>query len=258
MKTHKNIIELFCASCAFLWLEKTINREMKMSKTKNLKLQTANCKLHTKHHRRGITLIEVMTAIVVALIGVFGVMVMVPLAVRQSQVGLDRDAATVAARNAFERFEIEGYQAVDDSGNLRWRLNGHTVNMSIAPDPLDIGGSGNPEMDPVTYANRVTHWGGAVCIDPLGVTENGIARFPFNHFPAAPAAVNQLPDDPTGTPPYDLTIDTVNLTLPNNTPMDIAAARRMFRASDDLIFGDAIESATWSWRCRPQWPTASL
>ena len=43
--------------------------------------------------REGVTIIEVLTSMAVATIGVFGVMVMIPFAVKQSQSGLDADAA---------------------------------------------------------------------------------------------------------------------------------------------------------------------
>ena len=57
-------------------------------------------------NRNGITIIEVLTSIVVAMIGVFGVMIMIPFAVKQAQSGLDNDAATNIARNAYDQFEI--------------------------------------------------------------------------------------------------------------------------------------------------------
>ncbi len=40
-------------------------------------------------NRNGVTIVEVLTSIVVAVIGVAGVLVLIPFAVRQASVGLD-------------------------------------------------------------------------------------------------------------------------------------------------------------------------
>ena len=50
-----------------------------------------NRKLSRIRNRDGISIIEVLTSMAVATIGVFGVMVMIPFAIRQSQLGLDND-----------------------------------------------------------------------------------------------------------------------------------------------------------------------
>ena len=73
-------------------------------------------KLKSNHqtNRRGISIIEVLTSMAVATIGVFGVMVMIPFAVQQSQRGLDNDAASVLGSNATEKLQIDGYLTVDE------------------------------------------------------------------------------------------------------------------------------------------------
>ena len=55
--------------------------------------------------RHGLSVIEVLTSIVVALIGVFGVLAMIPFSVRQTQSGLDQDAATTMARSALSNLK---------------------------------------------------------------------------------------------------------------------------------------------------------
>ena len=74
-------------------------------------------------NRNGVTIVEVLTSIVVAVIGVAGVLVLIPFAVRQASVGLDLEEATAMAENAMARFEIEGFnRALDFNGTgvLPW------------------------------------------------------------------------------------------------------------------------------------------
>ena len=61
-------------------------------------------------NRHGLSVIEVLTSIVVALIGVFGVLAMIPFSVKQTQSGLDKDAATSMARSAMSNFEASGFK----------------------------------------------------------------------------------------------------------------------------------------------------
>ena len=96
--------------------------------------------------RLGLSIVEVLTSIVVAMIGVFGVMILIPFAVRQAQTGLDSDAAVTTARNAISQMELTGMQF-----------------------PQNWGGH-NPAIPQV------------LSLDPLGVTEpsgGGGATFPF-------------------------------------------------------------------------------
>jgi len=109
----------------------------------------------TDRIRSGLSIIEVLTSIVVAMIGVFGVMILIPFAVKQSQVGLDSDAAVQVGRNAYAQFEINGYRnpsnwIVDDAPKRPY----------------------NPIGDPRVFS-----------IDPLGITENdnNYTNFPINN-----------------------------------------------------------------------------
>ena len=60
--------------------------------------------------RSGLSIIEVLTSVVVAMIGVFGVLALIPFAVKQASLGLDSDAAVTTARNAISQMEITGMQ----------------------------------------------------------------------------------------------------------------------------------------------------
>lgn len=56
--------------------------------------------------RSGLSIIEVLVAMLVATIGVFGVMIMIPFAINQAQKGLDSDIANGLGRNAIEKMKI--------------------------------------------------------------------------------------------------------------------------------------------------------
>ena len=152
--------------------------------------------------RHGLSVIEVLTSIVVALIGVFGVLAMIPFSVKQTQSGLDQDAATSLARSALSNFEASGYKIVSASTDqLNW-----------------VGDDGSGTAVPVTALPTTP----LLCIDPLGVTEQG----GFGTFP--------------GTFPFrsssPITMPVVNLLRPDLNQFDVADARRMFRLTDDLVF----------------------
>ena len=172
--------------------------------------------------RHGLSVIEVLTSIVVALIGVFGVLAMIPFSVKQTQSGLDQDAATSMARNAFANFEASGFNIKSeiDRVNSRYQLNW-----------LDDG------LVPVITSAQLgaaTNCSGLLCIDPLGVTESSgaFASFPFHN--------GSLPDSLKLPPlPVPLDIGTVTLARPGGAPFSLADARRMFRLTDDLVFEQA-------------------
>jgi len=65
----------------------------------------------------GITIIEVLTSILVAVIGVFGVMVMIPFGVSQAEHGLRQEEASALALNAVSDFKIRNF-----ADSSRWRM----------------------------------------------------------------------------------------------------------------------------------------
>ena len=69
-------------------------------------------KLVVSRSRSGVTLIEVLTSIIVAVIGVAGVLILIPFGIRQAEIGLSLDDSTTMAENVLARFEIEGYGRV--------------------------------------------------------------------------------------------------------------------------------------------------
>jgi len=170
-------------------------------------------KIITNQPRNGLSIIEVLTSIVVAMIGVFGVMVLIPFAVKQAKVGMDSDAAVQLARNAYSQFEISGYRNPEN-----WWIPAQ-----------------NRSYDPATDGPQI------FALDPLGVIENGPGTFPLN------------PMTNGGTLPADLQFPVLNLAIPNGqqdengqwvfgkTGMTRGVAQRFFRGGNDLVFGGGVE-----------------
>ena len=182
--------------------------------------------------RHGLSVIEVLTSIVVALIGVFGVLAMIPFSVKQTQSGLDQDAATSMARNALANFEASGFNIKSEVGGLSPSFQLNWLDEGLNPVRTGTG----------TQAGSVTNCGGLLCIDPLGITESDItesgdfasASFPFHN--------ESLPDNlvlPPSLPGGPLVIPAVTLARPGGAPFSLADARRMFRLTDDLVFEQA-------------------
>ena len=102
--------------------------------------------------RKGISIIEVMTAIVVALIGVFGTLVLIPFAVKQAQSGLDLDDGRNLAENSQAMFEIMGF---DDP--TQWVTGFAKTNMADTQS----------RIQPLTRPPAL-----AIMIDPLWINSN--------------------------------------------------------------------------------------
>ncbi len=155
--------------------------------------------------RSGLSIVEVLTSIVVAMIGVFGVMVLIPFAVKQAQTGLDSDSAVTVARNAVSQMEIMGMQIPQN-----WTTG------PAAADRYD------PPTDPAEIFS----------LDPLGVTEASFANaeFPFE-FRSRDLSSGGFEGD-------GLPIRAVNFLDSASAPFTSELARRMCRSGDDLVFGE--------------------
>lgn len=163
--------------------------------------------------RRGFSIIEVLTSIVVAMVGVLGVMIMVPFAVQQAQTGLDSDAAIVAGRNAFDQFEVSGYRNPQnwiflnpDTGNLEFVNPDRPQIFSI--DPIAVNSNDDTANNGFNYVDT---W------------------FPYNQKNASISGFG-----------YPVSaayrISAANLATPLGNPMGAAEANRMFYSQDELIF----------------------
>lgn len=189
--------------------------------------------------RAGITIVEVLTAMVVAMIGVFGVMILIPFAVKQAEVGLDLDDARRQAENGVAQFAISGFQRLIENPSL----NDNSLR------PLWINTDGDQILTPDVYA-----------IDPLSIFANDHTDG-YDQFPPS-FSIEQF-ENGLSTVPADLSqrhfpfIAELNLADYDADAEDDddvvrvwglddavdghgeAMARRIFRNADDLIFGDA-------------------
>jgi type II secretory pathway pseudopilin PulG len=171
--------------------------------------------------RGGISLIEVLVAMLVALIGVFGVFVLIPFAVRQVEIGLNEEAAQTLARNAMNDFEAHGFQdVVTNAGvdTLRWAIPDYTAGVPFYnAEPKDATTDRFYCIDP---------WGLSQFLNP---TDDPATLTPaFQSFPFfQPSA---LPP----TPPATLRIPRISLFDRTNTVFSRALARRLFSGHDDL------------------------
>jgi type II secretory pathway pseudopilin PulG len=164
--------------------------------------------------RSGVTLVEVLMSIGVFIIGLLGVLAVLPLAGRQSQEGLTADRAAEVGRNAYQTFLV---RSMNDP--TFWRKP------SGASVPFDgtAKGTAAPLLDnagkPFSY-----------CIDPRFVAANGTSKFPFN----AAAAVSMD------------RITLLNKPITDNTSamMIKSMANNIFMSQDELVFDAPTDNLT--------------
>ena len=128
--------------------------------------------------RDGISIIEVLTAMAVATIGVFGVMVLIPFAVKQSQSGLANDSANVLGRNAIEELETNGAFAVNGgppAAQFSRRLGISFPRVNFANGTPTAGGGSifSPLYPSLCGAPISTGYPGIVHLDPIGFSLPG-------------------------------------------------------------------------------------
>ena len=178
--------------------------------------------------RSGLSIIEVLTSVVVAMIGVFGVLALIPFAVKQASLGLDSDAAVTTARNAISQMEIVGMQIPQ--------------NWVVDSDPFDPSGTLSAYA-PVAGAAEV------FSLDPLGIAElariNGSTALPTDLSNASfPFQINDLTGGDYSA--AGLVIPAANFIRPiagatfdpTVDQFDLELARRMCRSANDLVFAE--------------------
>ena len=154
--------------------------------------------------RTGISVVEVLSAMVVALIGVFGVMVLIPFSVQQAQSGLDRNESATVGRNALEQLEIEGFRFVDSQDNTR------------IGQASNVGGS-------ISCRNLLNDPPRVLVVDPLFVADRGASSTPGTRYQNF------------------VGFDRFTLADSLNQEMSVAMARQMCRTTDDLQFQSAVD-----------------
>lgn len=216
---------------------------------------------HITTNRDGISIIEVLTSLAVATIGVFGVLVLIPFAVKQAQIGLDQDAADLIGRNAIENLQTFGFTSVEDTGQLALRGSRVLLNAAgqtqVVP-PIEVLGQNPPNRSPNFFPVALFNGGlnaanpRIIHFDPLAVSNIG--------FPTIVGG--QSPDFLTGQlpAPRDNSVDEqwndLRLTVATGICrtsfvqtttlgpqvfhhlLDVAEVNRIFRTEDDLVIGD--------------------
>ena len=184
--------------------------------------------------RRGTSILEVITTMLVATVGVFGVVALIPFAARQSELGLSQEDAINAARNLQQRMESTGYN-----------------NPSLWSDGL---GNSLPNS-PYAGDGGATYLGvRAFCLDPIGVSSSSGVVFPFTN--------TDLTTNPNtnGTnfqfPRLFYTPGQWVVGLPRFTVFDfngnelnatnagsLLKAKRLFGYENDLVYRNSVEKA---------------
>ena len=158
-------------------------------------------------------------SLAVALIGIFGIMVLIPVAARLAETGLDLDEAGAVGRRGLNEFEVRGMR-----NPTFWR--------AMDPGTSNFGGI-------VPQPNE------SYCIDPEYVARNATALSPanFNSYAAwfpinSSATINApMPNQPLYKTPLPtmrrITLGTGSAVAPL---MSEAMARQIFSSQDDLQF----------------------
>ena len=228
--------------------------------------QMFKIKRKNRTRREGISIIEVLTSMAVATIGVFGVMVMIPFAVKQSQTGLDNDAANAVGRNAHEELQTGGFLAVDPFDNFARML----VRVPITPGDNAIIATNLPdppnrmfEACSVNFPGEAVLDGfgalrynrpGPIHFDPIGVTGDLTElNIPL---PAAPGIrIYSATASRTGF--ADLNANGVfdpGTDLPAGGPVTAIEADRICRSSDELFHADDSDDSNSELNVAPPQP----
>ena len=181
--------------------------------------------------RAGVTLLEVLFAIMIASVGLLGAIAVFPVALATARKGVQADATAVGANAAVAKFDAELMRRPDRW--LYWNSNGMPPQTAFLP--LDFNETGS------------SFFGYALCIDPMGFahnreedaangTNNGGL---WSWFPAVP--YNAM--GPNAVPATQSRM--YRLTLHNNNPsfltdasyqMSYLHADKVFRIEDELMF----------------------
>jgi len=204
-----------------------------------------------RDRRSGVTIIEVLTSILIAVIGVAGVLVLIPFGIRQAQTGLDLREATAVAENAAQEFQMRGYAQLRTIGGKRvlpWigldrelirnNLEASLTYVALAHDPSPPPPSSNFPVgwyfiDPLwlsTLANPATGY-------PSIETLEQMFRFVGTDPSDEAAFLSGIPADglPPAFPRYVHLLDPIP-SVPTIAPISLGVAARMFQSRDDLQF----------------------
>lgn len=171
--------------------------------------------------RHGITLLEIMLALSVALIGVIGVMVLIPVSGRLAKQGLDYDQAANLSRSALEDFEVHGMKDPVDWVGMD-PTTGAPVFVTVQPNKSYV-------IDPEYMGRNI------LVNPPIPMAQTG-AFFPTNSsgLIAAPTATQPLVLTPLPSA-HRITIDPFGQAFNNIAEfMTEEQAEDVFAGQDDI------------------------
>jgi hypothetical protein len=187
---------------------------LRIAELKRTKCRTTpHCLLGAAHlARRGVSLLEVLFAILVCTIGLFGALALLPVASSQARKGRLNDAVGVVAPNCVHEFDARGMRR----GTSAWIAS-------------NAGGTGYVLASSLPVAQLPATYGTSYCIDPRFVAANDVG----------PAARRQT----ARMFPYDATAGEgwmLRCTLDANsgtpTPMNKLLSDSIFTIEDDLAY----------------------
>ena len=196
-----------------------------MKRKSNLRLNSL------RRPRHGISLFEVLISMLVAAIGIFGVILLIPFAWETAERGMDRENAINAAKNQFSDFQAYGYHRTEnwfDDVVEDQKVTGSSVDNAnqlqpAAADLENLSDAQNPFVQP--GSNIVGGW--PYVIDPLQAVQQTANGQPYERFPRATDFSS------TGKMPR---LNRVNLRDVNGFAFTEELARRMNWQDDDLVF----------------------
>ena len=181
----------------------------------------------------------------VATIGVFGVMALIPFAVKQSQRGLDNDLANAFGRNAIEHLQIQGVFQASTITSFDGSVSSEIIGSIAFPSPIlndeletaffgsqKVVGSYSIESLGLAFPGDPRNGFGLVHLDPVGVAYRGgpIVSFPVDSEQKDPQIV---------IPSVTLRNGEIRGNVPGiKSRYSFAEAMNLCSTGDDLIVGD--------------------
>jgi hypothetical protein len=169
--------------------------------------------------RRGITLMEIMISMGIVLVGIVGIMAMMPLAARNLREGIESDVASTFGRGALH--QITSRDVID----------GDWIVVDVVNQRLDR-----------LADNHAIRINSSFCFDPLYLGEH-VAFVGENNLPGVLPTTGSLPYYPfQGEPAHShprmfrASLPLVPTVSGNLRPMVTALARQMCESQDDLAF----------------------
>ena len=194
--------------------------------------------------RRGVTLLEIMFSIGVVMVGLLGVLALLPLAAHQAQKGLIANRAALAGRNALHEFEARGMR--DPKTWMFYFPGGGTPPAAPAqkgmyrmrpPGETPLGWFRDPMTGEWTFSPATPQ---AVCIDPRFIAANGGFAQSSPYISSSFPYYELQPGMPPANQPRMSRITLWSgVALPGtSTPraMTTARANQVFVVDDDLMF----------------------